>query len=194
MRLTILSIITDIGIKAEVQRVAREIADKEPHGIQLLINNAGIAMDEETRYEAKGQPRLDDAQAISDFFMRSNPQSWADTFRINITAQFFMSMAFLPLLARGCGVVPGYTYSVVQVSSNAAFLKGNTRGYVAYSSSKAGTGLQSPSPCISFFIDTWSRLQLLLIFPAFWQRHFRGRRCASTPSLQEHFPPRSVIS
>ena len=134
--------VADISKKEEVQRITSEVASKEHHGIQLLVNNAGIAKDEETRYETNGQPRLNDAQAISEFFMKSNPHSWADTFQTNVTAQFFMSMAFLPLLACGCDIVPGYTSSIVQISSNSGFLKGNTRGYIAYSASKAGATSQ----------------------------------------------------
>lgn len=135
----------DISNKEEVERIASEVTSKEPRGIQLLINNAGIAKDEETRYEANSQPKSNDAQAISEFFMKSNPQSWADTFQTNVTAQFFMSMAFLPLLARGCDIVPGYTSSIVQISSNSGFLKSNTRGYIGYSASKAGMALQLSS-------------------------------------------------
>jgi len=135
----IIPMVADISKKEEVQRISSEVASKEPHGIQLLVNNAGIAKDEETRYETHGQPNLKDAQAISDFFMKSNPQSWADSFQTNVTAQFFMSMAFLPLLASGCDIVPGYTSSIVQISSNSGFLKSNTRGYISYSASKAAT-------------------------------------------------------
>ena len=49
-----------------------------------------------------------------------------------------MSIAFLPLLARGCDVIPGYSSSVVNVTSNSAFLKNTTRGHISYGASKAG--------------------------------------------------------
>lgn len=47
----------DITDKAEVQRLAKEVASKEPKGIQLLVNNAGIARDENTSF-CKTEPIL----------------------------------------------------------------------------------------------------------------------------------------
>lgn len=51
--------------------------------------------------------------------------------------QYFMSMAFLPLLAKGREVTPGYTSQVVNVSSISGQMKGTSAGQPAYASSKA---------------------------------------------------------
>lgn len=51
--------------------------------------------------------------------------------------QYFMSMAFLPILAKGREVTPGYTSSVVNVSSISGQMKGSSMGQFAYASSKA---------------------------------------------------------
>ena len=48
-----------------------------------------------------------------------------------------MSMAFLPLLARGGKNVPGYSSSIVNVSSISGALKGSSGGQFAYAASKA---------------------------------------------------------
>ena len=40
----------DISNKADIQRLVKELQSKEPKGIQLLVNNAGIARDENTKY------------------------------------------------------------------------------------------------------------------------------------------------
>lgn len=56
----------------------------------------------------------------------------------NITAQFFTNAAFLPLLAKGRDVTPGYTSSIVNVSSISGAMKGSSMGQFAYATSKAG--------------------------------------------------------
>lgn len=80
---------------------------------------------------------MKDAQAIADHFWKSTPDSWVDTFKTNVTGLFYMSIAFLPLLAKGSDVTPGYTSSVVNVTSISGTVKGNSMGQFAYASSKA---------------------------------------------------------
>jgi NAD(P)-dependent dehydrogenase (short-subunit alcohol dehydrogenase family) len=80
---------------------------------------------------------MSDPQAISEHFWKTEEQSWADTFKTNVTGLYYMSMAFLPLLAKGREVTPGYTSSVVNVTSISGFMKGSSSGQMAYASSKA---------------------------------------------------------
>lgn len=46
-------------------------------------------------------------------------------------------MTFLPLLAKGREVTPGYTSSVVNVTSISGVMKGSSSGQFAYAASKA---------------------------------------------------------
>lgn len=48
-----------------------------------------------------------------------------------------MSIAFLPLLAKGGEIIPGYSSSIINVSSISGAMKGNSSGQFAYASSKA---------------------------------------------------------
>lgn len=80
---------------------------------------------------------MDDAESISQHFLKSEPESWADTFRTNVGSIFWMSMTFLPLLAKGKDVTPGYTSQVINVSSISGYMKGSSNGQFAYASSKA---------------------------------------------------------
>ena len=50
-----------------------------------------------------------------------------------------MSMAFLPLLAKGTTKTPGYSSSVVNVSSISGSMKGSSMGQFSYASSKAAS-------------------------------------------------------
>lgn len=82
---------------------------------------------------------MTDAEAISKHFLNSEEKQWQDTFQTNVFAQYFMSMAFLPLLAKGGKVTPGYTSQVVNVSSISGQMKGSSNGQFSYASSKAAS-------------------------------------------------------
>jgi len=90
----------DVSSKDEAIRLAKEVREKEPNGIQLLVNNAGIARDDETKFSSAGEPDMSDAQAVSDHFLRTKPEQWAETLQTNVAGPYYMSVAFLPLLLR----------------------------------------------------------------------------------------------
>lgn len=69
--------------------------------------------------------------------MKSDPQAWADTFQTNVAAQFFVSAGFLPLLAKSRDATPGYTPSIINITSISGVMKGSSGGQFAYSCSKA---------------------------------------------------------
>ncbi|KAK7908850.1 hypothetical protein PG985_016153 [Apiospora marii] len=128
----------DVSKKSEAVRLAKEIGDREPRGIQLLVNNAGIARDDDTRYAGgEGQPDMSDARAVSEHFLRSTEEQWTETMRTNVMGAYFMSVAFLPLLAKGREATPGYSSQVVNVSSISGAMKGPSMGQPAYATSKA---------------------------------------------------------
>ncbi|EOA87533.1 uncharacterized protein SETTUDRAFT_177123 [Exserohilum turcica Et28A] len=133
----IIPIQADVSDKDDVKRLYDEMCQKEPKGIQLLVNNAGIARDDNTKFSSNGQPNMEDPQAISDHFLKSQPEQWADTMKTNVGSIYWMSMTFLPLLAKGGNVTPGYSSQVINVSSISGYMKGSSNGQFAYSSSKA---------------------------------------------------------
>jgi len=126
----------DVSSKDGCMKLAEEMKQKEPNGIQLLVNNAGIARDDNTKFSTNGQPDMTDPEAISQHFLKSEEKQWMDTFQTNVMGQYFMSMAFLPILAKGREVVPGYSSSVVNVSSISGQMKGSSMGQFAYATSK----------------------------------------------------------
>ncbi|OAL34921.1 hypothetical protein AYO20_05882 [Fonsecaea nubica] len=128
----------DITKKEECVRLADEVAKQESGGVHLLVNNAGIARDDHTKFSAAGKPDTKSAESISQHMLKSEVDDWQETFLTNITAQFFMSAAFLPLLSKGRDVTPGYTSSIVNVTSISGLMKGSSNGQFAYASSKAG--------------------------------------------------------
>lgn len=68
---------------------------------ESITNVAGIARDDNTKFSANGKPDSQSAEDISKHMLRSETSQWADTFETNVTAHYFMSAAFIPLLAKG---------------------------------------------------------------------------------------------
>lgn len=121
----------DISKKEEIQKLVKEVESQEQNGIHLLVNNAGIARDDNTKY-SNGKPNfkvilirrfwsitdnIQSAQSISDHLMKSDPQAWADTFSTNVSSQFFVAAGFLPLLAKSRDNTPGFSPSIVNITS-----------------------------------------------------------------------------
>jgi NAD(P)-dependent dehydrogenase (short-subunit alcohol dehydrogenase family) len=80
---------------------------------------------------------MTDAKSISEHFLKTKPEQWADTLKTNVAGPYFMSIAFLPLLAKGRDVTPGYASQIVNVSSISGAMKGTSNGQPIYSTSKA---------------------------------------------------------
>jgi len=127
----------DVSKKSEATRLAKEMGQKAPEGIQLLVNNAGIARDQNTQFSKAGQPDMSSPTAISQHFLKTEEDQFMETFHTNVMGQYFMSMAFLPLLAQGTKSLPGYSSSIVNVSSISGAMKGSSGGQFAYAASKA---------------------------------------------------------
>ena len=115
-------------------RLAKEIDQKEPSGIHLLVNNAGIARDDNTKLSNNPPDDWEDANALSKHMLESDPQAWIDTFKTNVVSQFFMAAALVPSLAKankaGYEPFPGirYTSSIVNISSISGLMKGSSSG------------------------------------------------------------------
>jgi NAD(P)-dependent dehydrogenase (short-subunit alcohol dehydrogenase family) len=77
------------------------------------------------------------AGAISDHLLQSDFSNWSSTFETNVTAQYFVSAAFVPLLSLGNENTAGYSSSIVNVASISGVTKSSSGGQFAYSSSKA---------------------------------------------------------
>lgn len=80
--------------KEAIAELAASISDQESH-LDVLISNAGIRRDPTIPCDVLKAP-LSDLQASMWSYKHSD---WADTFCVNTTAHYFLSVAFLPLLA-----------------------------------------------------------------------------------------------
>jgi NAD(P)-dependent dehydrogenase (short-subunit alcohol dehydrogenase family) len=77
------------------------------------------------------------ANAISTHLLQSEFSNWSSTFETNVTAQYFTSAAFLPLLSLANENTKRYTSSIVNIASISGVMKGSSGGQFAYAASKA---------------------------------------------------------
>ncbi|PWY70502.1 7-alpha-hydroxysteroid dehydrogenase [Aspergillus heteromorphus CBS 117.55] len=83
----------DLTSKSSIAALAQTITTLEPH-LDILISNAGIRRDPPIACNVL-TASLPDLQAS----LWSSPESdWAETFQVNTTAHYFLTVALLPLL------------------------------------------------------------------------------------------------
>lgn len=130
------SIPCDVSSKDAILELAAKISQREQH-IDLLVSNAGIRRDPPLACDVQSAS-LEELQAS---MWSSCSSDWADTFSVNTTAHYFMSVAFLPLLAAasrlaGSGAGRG---SIVVTSSCASMHNVTNVDLTSYATSKAAT-------------------------------------------------------
>ncbi|KAK5941039.1 hypothetical protein PMZ80_006316 [Knufia obscura] len=84
----------DVSSKEGVKAITDVVAAKEDH-LDILISNAGIRRDPPQMCNVK-TATLDELQTS---LWSSRQGDWEDTFRVNVTAHYFLSVACLKLLA-----------------------------------------------------------------------------------------------
>ncbi|KAK6583713.1 hypothetical protein PZA11_003443 [Diplocarpon coronariae] len=101
------------------------------NGAKIYITGRRIARDDNTKY-SNGKPDFKSAESISKHLMKSDPQTWADTFSTNVSSQFFVSAAFLPLLAKS--LASGFSPSIMSTTSIPGVMKSSSNWQFAYAS------------------------------------------------------------
>lgn len=109
----------------------------------MLISNAGIRRDPEIPCDVLSASLTE----LQDSMWSSRHKDWADTFQINTTAHYFLSVAFLPLLAEAAKCtndnrVEGRNEGrgvVVLTSSCASMHNATNVDLTSYATSKAAT-------------------------------------------------------
>ena len=83
----------NVSGKQAIQDLAVQISQREKH-VDMLISNAGIRRDPPVQCNVL-KASLSELQVS---MWSSQHSDWDDTFRVNTTAHYFLSVAFLPLL------------------------------------------------------------------------------------------------
>ncbi|KAM3461563.1 hypothetical protein MY5147_002235 [Beauveria neobassiana] len=83
----------DVSDKDEIVKLLAYISEREDH-VDMLVSNAGIRRDPSRACNVLKAP-LSELQAS---LWSSNPSDWVDTFKVNTTAHYLLTVAFLQLL------------------------------------------------------------------------------------------------
>lgn len=132
----------DVKDKDAIAGVAAYISQRETH-LDILISNAGIRRDPPLQCDVLSAS-LSELQAS---MWSSRHSDWADTFCVNTTAHYFLSVALLPLLAAASCLDLGdgrqgrsEGRGVVVVTSSCASMHNATNvDLTSYATSKAAT-------------------------------------------------------
>lgn len=120
----------DVTSKSSIQSAVSAVSSREKL-IHLLVNNSGIA-------GPKSKSEASDTESFGeDLFTSSEFSEWDDTYRVNVTAAYFTTFAFLPLLKKGTESEKGFSASVINTTSISGLTK-NNQNHFCYNTSKAG--------------------------------------------------------
>ncbi|KAI1396982.1 NAD(P)-binding protein [Hypoxylon fuscum] len=127
---SIVPIVMDITSKDSIKSVVAEITQKEGW-LNVLVNNAGIFID-----RPAAQPH-DGPEAFSEAMLAEDGEgNWQRTFNTNCTAQYFVTAAFLPLLAKAATGPVGKVGCVINNTSVSGRLRMSQRCQFSYNVSK----------------------------------------------------------
>jgi len=129
----VISIQCDVTSKKDIEKAVAEIKSKEKY-INLLVNNSGIS-------GPTASMEADSVEKLSENLMKQDFSDWNSVFETNVSAIYFVSAAFLPLLAASSGKLRNLLPRIVNVTSISGITK-VSQNHLAYNSSKrAANGL-----------------------------------------------------
>jgi NAD(P)-dependent dehydrogenase (short-subunit alcohol dehydrogenase family) len=121
----------DVTNKSDLEKLAAEIGAKEKY-INVLITAAGIS-------GSKVEPDDKDAEDLrKKLWEGESVEAWNSTYQTNVTAVYFTTVAFLPLLQAATEVHGHLSASVIVISSISGIMR-HAQGHFSYNAAKGGT-------------------------------------------------------
>ncbi|KAI1468684.1 NAD(P)-binding protein [Daldinia caldariorum] len=121
----------DVTSKADLEKLVTDVGKREKY-IHLLICNAGVS-------GPKAEPEDAEAEDLkARLWNNEDPRDWQDNFNTNVTAVYFTTVAFLPLLQAGIrpkGPLEPYIPSVITISSMSGIMR-HAQGHFSYNTTK----------------------------------------------------------
>ncbi|TFK40641.1 hypothetical protein BDQ12DRAFT_679794 [Crucibulum laeve] len=132
----ILPLLMDVTNRESIKAGKEYIEEKEGK-IHILVNNAGQVGPTSPFLGNPSAPERKDAETLGQaLFSNETFDAWSDLYRINTFSIFFVTTAFLGLLAKGSEDVEGYWSSVINTTSISGVVK-VAQEHFCYNSSKA---------------------------------------------------------
>jgi len=121
----------DVREKDDLERAVREVSDQESH-VDLLVAAAGIQ-------GSKAAPDETSAEDLKQkLWQNESRELWNGAYNTNVTAVFFTTVAFLPLLEAGIQRRGHLAASVIVISSISGVMR-HAQGHFSYNAAKGGT-------------------------------------------------------
>jgi len=183
----------DVTDKSDIKRLAEEIKQREG-GLHILFNNAGIS-GEVTRFE-ENEPS---AEKLSEKLLAEQTfDGWTEVFKTNVSSIFYMTAAFLPLLAKftnggdpaGRAIYENYQSVVINTTSISGLIK-LAQNHFAYNASK-GAANHLQRLMATEFAHTGVRINSIApgVFPS--EMTGSGSDDKNKTSLEGQFDPSSI--
>ncbi|KAK6600654.1 hypothetical protein H4I95_07636 [Botrytis cinerea] len=121
----------DVTSKKDLENLVSEISKKEKY-ISLLLAGAGIS-------GPKAEPNSSDAVELKDKLFNSESfEEWGTTFNTNVSAVYFTTVCFLPLLQAAHKFHGRMSSSVIVISSMSGIMR-HAQGHFSYNAAKGAT-------------------------------------------------------
>jgi len=125
----IIAITGDVTDKQGIEKLVKEISDREPH-LDILINNAGIA-------PGKTSTHVKTAEELSENLSgATSTEEWTSVYATNVAGPYLMSTAFLPLLQKASQAQHGWSSTIINITSISGSVR-ISQGHFSYNASKA---------------------------------------------------------
>jgi NAD(P)-dependent dehydrogenase (short-subunit alcohol dehydrogenase family) len=128
----IIPIQADINSKQGIAALYDEIKSREKY-LSILVNNAGVSS--ATFSVAENSSAEEMKKSLFDA-KTATFEDWVDVYRTNVAATYFTTVAFLPLLQACTESHPGWSGTVINVSSISGEVK-TAQHHFSYNASKA---------------------------------------------------------
>ena len=121
----------DVTKKDDLEKIVKELSGKEKH-VNMLMCNAGIS-------GPKADPSSKDASELKKtLWDNETVEAWGECYTTDVTAVYFTTVAFLPLLQASIGPYPEFSPSVITTSSMSGLMR-HAQAHFSYNAAKGAT-------------------------------------------------------
>ncbi|KAI8978852.1 short-chain dehydrogenase [Trametes punicea] len=163
----IVPFVMDVTDRASIAAARDFIASKESK-LHILVNCAGQTGPVSPWLEDPNSPQRKNAETLGRcLFEGESFESWAGLYSINTFSVFFVTTAFLGLLATGSNDNPEYTSSVINITSVSGLMK-LCQNHFAYNSAKAAASHLTKMMATEFALKKVP-VRVCAIAPGVWE-------------------------
>lgn len=169
----------DVSTKEGCLALADEFSKREQK-LDILISNAGQVgplNEGSTTVDASGkshpehrEQRLSAEEFAAKSLEDKSPDDWDRLFRTNVYATYFLSLALLPLLAKGTQATKGWSSCIITTGSISGVVKQSQR-HISYNASKAAVHHVTKMLAFEVAATTTAKIRINAVAPGTYASH-----------------------